>query len=303
MAPKTEVLVTAPYGYAPLIRNLSTGQAVQIQIANRVCLASNGVVTVYNGVPTDPTGGDTSAALTGVPIVCSWFDPFAKPRAVTGVSGVITVTGTTWVVIWGAVSASGDEYLPPADTSNYGPSSWSIVGGVEENPTFSMSAGLDGIEYTHGGVDFIDAFFSLGINGLGLSTTGDYPSRFTGTDLSIADEAVLITALPNPSMLLSSLTSPGDSSRLTDSSLTMTKVAGPVSSELSAFGLGFYANGLDETLYAASGLIQSQATSYITFAGARYDTAAARVDLLFVKDGDKFHVTLDPPLVAGWPTT
>jgi len=145
MAPKTEVLVTAPFGYAPLIRDLSTGQAVQVQIANRVCFASNGVVTVYNGVPTTPTGGDSSAALTGVPIVSSWYDPFAKPRAITNVSGVITVTGTTWVVIWGAVSASGDEYLPPVNppSSNYGPGGWEIAGQCGES-YYGMSAGPGG---------------------------------------------------------------------------------------------------------------------------------------------------------------
>jgi len=344
--PKTEILVTAPFGYAPLIRDLSEGQAVQVQIANRVCFASTGVVTVYNGLPTAAEGGDSSAALTGVPIVSSWYDPFGKPRAITGVSGVVTITGTTWVVIWGAVNASGAEYLPPVDPPpqyNYGSGSWEIASPSEDDSgnwimqattldgpsLFMETVGTGGTVYsaaeltsatgltvTNDNGDTVSVspllfeFVATGADvypfkvtrdgvlrvnfGVGGSTFMQFPAdEDSGSDLMLSTTYGLTINTP----------ATYTSSTLTDGTLTLSNSDLFTSVSLSSSGLSFIVSGLDDTLYSGAGLVQRQATAYMTFAGARYNTAEAKVDLLFVKDGDRFHVTLGPALVAGWPTT
>jgi len=89
-------LPTMPPGYALLIRNLAAAE-VEVQVAGRVFFASSMPVTVTSGVST----------------IGSWYDPFAKPRAVTNFTGTLKVSGNGWVAIGAAISATGADYLPP----------------------------------------------------------------------------------------------------------------------------------------------------------------------------------------------
>jgi len=94
-----QVLETMPPGYAIIYRDLSAGQVVNIRTSGRVAISSPGGVQVQAGED------------VGTQVLAAWYDPWARPRAVL-FTGIITVTGTSWIAICAAVDVSGANYTP-----------------------------------------------------------------------------------------------------------------------------------------------------------------------------------------------
>lgn len=301
--PKTEILVTAPFGYAPLIRDLSAGQAVQVQIAGRVCLASTGVVTVYNGLPTAPEGGDSSAALTGVPIVSSWYDPFGKPRAITGVSGVVTITGTTWVVIWGAVNASGNEYLPPVDPPpqyNYGAGAWNLLTPSEaDSGQWSMTATTNGgpslsMETVGTGGEVYSAATLDASSGLGLGNDVGNQAILNTSGVSIYDggtgQAAELTtqqlSLRNDQALITCSFAGSELTLLNPDTEINAILNGPLGLRFTGGGAG------NPVAYRCDGLVASGSGSGVEFKFAGIRVVSGVAYALLKIDGDEFSVKI-----------
>jgi len=85
-----------PQGYGLIYRNLADG-SIEVQIAGRAFFASSSPVTI----------------VSGLDVIGSWFDPFAKPRALLNFTGTVNVSGTGWVALGATITASGADYTPP----------------------------------------------------------------------------------------------------------------------------------------------------------------------------------------------